>query len=413
MPTFSYVARDQLGAAQIGQLDAANEDEVIGVLQQRGLLVTSVAAKGAAGGVRAVSKRSALRMHQRVTIDDQVLMCEELSTLLEAGVPLLRSLEVVSAQVESRTLLWTLEQVHRDVGAGSSLRAAISRHPAVFSKIWLNMVETGEASGRLAETFHHLADHLEQVRHLQNEAKTALTYPAFLLVVAVVVLAIFVFWLIPKFTKIFETYMGSAQLPMLTRMVIGFCTAARRYFFLFLGAFIGGLFLLRRYVRTDAGQWMRDRIVLRLPLFQTLFTHLQLAEFSRGLATLLEAGVPLLSTLEILESSASNKLYAQAIGSIRQQVREGKSMAAPMEATGMFPAIVVQMIQVGEEIGEMAKMSSRIAKYYEERVETFIARMTRLFEPVAIIIIAGLVLFVVLAIFLPIFQMTTGTGLKA
>lgn len=413
MPTFSYVARDQLGAAQAGQLDAASEDEVITVLQGRGLLVTSVAKRDLAAAPRPVARRSMLRMHQRVTIDDQVLMCEELGTLIEAGVPLLRSLEVVSAQVESRSMLAALEQVHRDVGAGSSLRAAMGKHPAIFSKIWLNMVETGEASGRLAETFRHLADHLERVRHLQNEAQTAATYPMFLAVVAAVVMAVFVYWLIPKFAKIFESYMGSMELPLLSRMVVGFCHAARQYFFLFVAAGIGGFFLVKRYLRTEAGQWTRDRLVLRLPVVETLLTYIQLAEFSRGLATMLESGVPMLTTLEILSSSASNKLYAQAISSVQQQVREGKPMAGPMEATGMFPAIVVQMIQVGEEIGELAKMASRLAKYYEERADTFIARMTRLFEPVAIIIMAGIVLFVVLSIFLPIFQMTTGTGLRA
>ncbi|MBI2175096.1 MAG: type II secretion system F family protein [Candidatus Omnitrophica bacterium] len=174
----------------------------------------------------------------------------------------------------------------------------------------------------------------------------------------------------------------------------------------------GFIYSLRRYLRTEGGKWIRDRLLLNLPLFGALFSCIQLAEFSRGLGTLLESGVPLLSTLEILENSATNKVYGQAIGSVKQHVKEGKSMAQPLSETGMFPPILVQMIQVGEEIGELGKMAVRITHYYEERVETFISRMTRLFEPIAIVFMGCLVLIIVLSIFMPIFQMAGGSGMK-
>ena len=167
---------------------------------------------------------------------------------------------------------------------------------------------------------------------------------------------------------------------------------------------------MNRYLRTDGGQWMRDRLLLHLPLFKMLFIYVQLGEFSRGLATLLESGVPLLSSLEILQNSSTNKVYGQAIGRVKEVVKEGKSMAQPMEETGLFPPMTVQLVQVGEEVGELAKMVGRMASYYEERVETFIARMTRLFEPIAIVVMGLFVFVIVLSIFMPIFSMAGGGG---
>lgn len=414
MPTFLYTARDDRGTVQSGQLEAATEDDVLATLQRRGLLVTSISTQGAGARQPSASRRAkaARRMHGGVTTDDQVLLCQQLSTLVEAGVPLLKSLEVVSAQVESRRLLIALEEIRRDVAGGRTLREALAKHSAVFSGLWLNLVETGEASGHLADALKQLSRHFEMAQHLQNETRTALTYPAFLLVAAVAVIAVFVYWLIPKFAVIFESMQGM-EMPLLTRIVIGVSNAARKYVVVIVAAAAGLIYGLRRYLRTTPGQWMRDRLLLQLPLFKTLFTYIQLAEFSRGLSTLLESGVPLLSGLEILERSATNKVYGKAIGRVREFVKEGKTMAEPMDEVGLFPPMAVQLVQVGEEVGELGKMVNQMARYYEERVESFIARMTRLFEPIAIVFMGGLVLIIVLSIFMPIFKMATGMKMGA
>ena len=415
MPTFTYSARDQAGVVQTGRLDAPNEDDVVTTLQHRGLLVISITAASikVAEPPRPAVQLSASkrRMHTGVRVDDQVLLCQQLATLVEAGVPLLKALEVVSLQVESRMLLIALEEVRRDISAGASFKDALGRHPAIFSKLWLNLVETGEASGHLAQSLTQLARHFEQAQHLRNETQTALTYPLFLLAAAVAVLAVFVYWLIPKFTVMFASMEG-LELPLLTRIVIAVSDIARRYVVLVvLGAF-GIVYGLRRYLRTPMGQWTRDQLLLQLPMFKVLINYIQLAEFSRGLATLLQSGVPLLSGLEILEHSATNKLYGQAIGRVKDAVKQGRSMAEPMAESGIFPPMTVQMVQVGEEVGELAKMVDRMARYYEERVSTFIARMTRLFEPIAIVFMGGLVLVIVLSIFMPIFKMAGGANIK-
>ncbi len=408
MPTYTYSARDQKGLVQTGHLEAVDEDQVVAMLQHRGLLVTAITQKDLARAQHEVkataTRKHSRKMHTGVKTADHVMLCDQLATLVDAGIPLLKSIEVASSQVESRVLVLVLEQIKHEVEGGSSFRDALAKHPAIFSKLWLNLVETGEASGHLAQALRQLGKHFTAAQHLQTEAQTAMTYPAFLICAAVGVLALFVYWLIPKFTTMFVG-MG-LELPLITRIVMGVSDAGRKYWVAIFGGTAGGVFLLRRYLKTEAGQWTRDRLLIHMPLFSELVVYLQMAQFGQGLGTLLQSGVPLLSALEILANSATNKVYGQAIGEVREAVKEGQSMAAPMDRTGMFPPMVVQMVQVGEEVGELAKMAGRVATYYEEKVETFIARMTRLFEPIAIVVMGGLVLIIVLSIFLPIFQMT-------
>ncbi len=410
MPTYTYIARDQRGVAQSGQLDAVDEDEVVAILQHRGLLVTSVSQRDLEGGERSTFQVRARprRMHGRVTTADQVLLCQQMATLIDAGVPLIKSLEVVTAQVESRSLLMALEEIRRDVQAGSTLRQALARHPKIFSNLWLNLVETGEAGGHLGQSLQQLARHFESIQRITTQAQVALTYPTFLIAVAGIVVTLFVYLIIPKFATMFLSM--NTELPLITRIVIGVSVLARQYWWAALAALVGTIVSVRWYLQTDSGQWMRDRLLLHLPWFKGLVTYLQLAEFSRGLSTLLKSGVPLLNCLQILESSATNRFYGRAIGQVKEAVKEGAPLAQPMDETGLFPPMTVQMVHVGEEVGELAAMVERIAVYNEDRVEAFIAKMTRLFEPIGIVVVGGLLLVIVVAIYLPIFQMAGSAG---
>ena len=410
MPSFLYTARDRRGILQTGQLDAVDEDEVVTVLQNRGLIVTRLSHKTAEMGQALQRRQMARRLHGKVTSDDLVLFCQQLATLLEAGIPLLKSLEVLSAQVESRALLVAVEQMRRDIEAGKTFRDALARHPNIFSSFWVNLIETGEASGHLAQSLHHLARYLESVRTLMRKASTALTYPVIMIVAAVIALAIFTLKIIPIFKGVFAS-MG-LELPMLTLIVITVSSFVKQYFVLVVIGAIAAGYVLSQFVRSDQGRWLIDRLQLRLPGFNHFFMHFQLAQFSRGLSTLLESGVPILYGLEIMEHSATNQVYARAIGQVKESVREGKSLAEPMEATGLFPAMVVQMIQVGEEIGELGKMLDRVAKYYEEWLETFIERLAVMFEPIAIMVMAVVIGTIVLAMFLPIFRLAGGVRMS-
>lgn len=401
MALFAYTARDSQGIETTGRLEAANEDEVLSVLQTRGLVVTSLT-RQESWAAQATSQRVARRLHGRVTLDDRVLVCEQLAILLDAGVPLLRTLEVICAQVESRSLLNALNQVRREIESGSSFRDALAKHPRIFTDLWLNVVETGEASGHLPQSLSHLARYLDSVRNIQRKAATALTYPVALIVAAVGATTIFLVKIIPIFAMLFESV--NAPLPLLTRLVMALSDLLReRFVLLALGGAVVVVVAVQ-FFKTDAGRWFLDRLLLRIPLFDRLFVYLQITQFAQGLSAMLDSGVPILYSLEIMERSAGNRVYARAIGEIKESVRTGHLMADPMGATGLFPPMVVQMVLVGEEIGKLGEMLTRVAQYYEMKVNTFIERLTALFEPFAIMVMAVVIGTLVIAMYLPIFQ---------
>ncbi len=410
MPAYVYVARDRGGVIQSGQLEAAGEEDVLSVLQNRGLIVTSLARKEAQDLTARPKMRAMRSLHGRASLDDQVHFCQQLATLIDAGVPLLRSLEVVSLQAESRALLAAIEQMRHDVESGSKFAKAVAKHPAIFSNLWVSLVETGEASGTLGQSLNQIASYLESMRNLRSKAATALTYPLVLIAAAVLVLMFFVLKIIPIFSGIFAQM--NIPMPLLTRITIAISDAARHYTIVVIFGLVVVGWVVKHFLRTEQGRWLRDRTLLKLPVFKQLFIQLQLTYFAQGLSTLLASGVPILTSLEIIERSASNLVYAKAIGEVREAVREGKSMADPMGLSGLFPPMMVQMIRVGEEIGELAKMLTRVAKYYEERVDTFIDRLSVLFEPFAIVVMAVIIGTLVVSMFLPIFNLAGGSGMQ-
>ena len=406
MAAFLYRARDQQGLLQTGRLDAADADEALAMLQRRGLIV--VAVSNDQGRAQPEAAKRPRRLHARVTVDDRIMMCQQMATLLEAGVPLLRSLQAVSRQLESRTLLTTLSQVRQDIEGGWTFRNAIAKHPQVFSIFWVNLIETGEASGHLAQSLKQLAQYHESVRQLNSKAVTAMTYPAVLIVAAIGALFFFSLKVIPMFNTIFSAM--HIELPLLTKIILGISNFVRHHVVLLILGMAACGFGVFHAARLPQGKRMLDWGSLHLPLFRQLFINLQLAQFTRGLATLLATGVPILASLEIMERSASNGVYAKAIGEAKDAVREGKPMVQPLEGSGLFPAVMVQMVQVGEEIGELPKMLDRSAAYFEERVNVFIERMTSLFEPIAIVVMGAVIGTLVISMFLPIFSMSTGGG---
>ncbi|MBI3312391.1 MAG: type II secretion system F family protein [Candidatus Omnitrophica bacterium] len=408
MPSFVYMARDKNGVLQTGALDGVNEEDVVTVLQSRGLIVTSVMRKESQVSQAAGQLRRVRRLRSRVSTDDNVLFCQQLATLLEAGIPLLRGLEVICAQVESRPLLVALEQMRQDIEGGRTFRDAMAKQPKIFSGLWVNLVETGEASGHLAQSLRQLSRYLESARQLQSKAMTALTYPAVLIGASILAIVIFLLKIIPMFNNLFTSM--NVKLPLLTQIIINMSDVVRHYVIVVAAGVAVTIWIVRRLVRTPQGRGVVDRMLLKLPVLSPLIVNLQLAQFASGLGTLLESGVPILFSLEIVESSASNKVYGQAIGEVKERVREGKTMAEPMSRMELFPPMMVQMVQVGEEIGELGKMLEQIAAYYEARVTVFIERMTVLFEPIAIMVMGAVIGTLVVSMFLPIFSLAGGLG---
>ncbi len=400
MPSFKYTARDGEGKLIQGVIEASGQDEVISKLQEKGLIITSVA-EGTAQQTSVTKK--AKKRHKKIKLDDLILMARQLATLLGAGLTLLRSLDLIADQVESELLYSTVNEVKKDIRGGLSFKDALAKHPKVFSGYWLNLAETGESSGKLPSTLAQLADFLELQAMFQKRIVSALIYPILLGLVATGAIAVFLLKIIPSFESIFGEF--GAQLPALTAIVIKISDFARHRF-LFIGAILAvGGYLLYRYIQTDSGRWNYDRLKLRFPLIGPLNHMLLTARFSRGLSTLVVSGVPLLYGIEIMGRTAGNVVMKEALEKVKMGVRDGKTLAGPLEQSGMFSSMVIQMVHVGEETGELSNMLDKVATYYEQQVDTLVTRMVSLFEPLMIVFMGGIIGVLVLAMFLPIFNL--------
>lgn len=404
MPKFVYTVRDREGRLESGTAEAVSEDELVDGLQNRGFLVTSIKKEE---GIK--KKRIRHRLHRRMKIDDLTLVSRQLATMLDAGVPLLRSLDVITQQIESKPLFLAMENVRRDIEAGSTLRDAMDRHPRVFSKFWVNLVETGEASGHLPAALDQVSRYLEASGSLQRKVVSALMYPVVLLCLAAGAVFVFITKVIPIFADLFQNF--NVPLPPLTRMVLALSFFVRHYIGYLLGGFIVALWLLGRFIRTEKGGWIFDRLKFKIPLFGSLLQRVAVERFTSGLGTLLKSGVPILYSLEIMGRTADNRVMQKTIADVKENVRSGKSMAFPLENSGIFAPMVVQMITVGEEIGELGRMLDRISAFYEERITTFVSRFATMIEPFILVFMGAIVGTLVISMFLPIFsiaQITRG-----
>ena len=334
-----------------------------------------------------------------------IIFARQLATMLEAGVTLLKSLDVLTKQIESKTLLKVVQEVRRDIAAGNTFRDALAKHPRIFSEFWIQMVETGEASGALPVALAQLAGYLESVAAMRGKVVSALVYPSALIVMAMLALTIFTVWIIPIFSRVFLTF--DLDLPLLTRVVVTVSSVLQRYF-LFFCAIAGSLaYLVYKYVRTQKGRWKFDWLKLRIPMLSSLFQKIAIERFASGLGTLIESGVPIVYGLDIVSKFVGNKVAEKAVVEVRESVRQGKGMARPMEKSGVFTPMVIQMVSVGEEIGELGKMLKKASEFYKERIDTTLTRIVTLIEPAVLVFMGIAVGILVISMFLPIFQLAT------
>ena len=402
MPVFGYTARGRQGQSQHGQLTAASEEEALATLQGQGLLVTSVRLDRATK--TSPLKTASTRQHHGIKIGDLVLFSKQLSTLLSSGVPLTRALNILKTQCESERLQQTLGDILTRVESGLPLHEALKQHARVFNDFWINLVKAGEAGGRLAGALEQIAKYLETIQLLHQKIISAMIYPLVLIVATIGAVALFLLKIVPIFSNLFKDF--NVPLPWITIVVIRVSSILQHY--ALWGILIAGVFSygVRRWYQTAAGRELIDTWMLRLPIIGELVQYSQVARFAHSLSTLLESGVPILQALEIVQSAAGNVRYAQAIEAIRTGVREGHSMTQPLAQGGLFPVMMVQMVQVGEEIGQVAQMLARVAKYYEERAETMINRVTTLFEPIVLVVMGGVIGVIVVAMYLPLFNLS-------
>jgi len=402
MPFFRYVARDKAGKSIDEVIEVANEEDLVNNLQARGLLVISI---GAAPEIKSKKKADSRKYHRRVKSGDLVMFSRELATLLGAGVTLIKSLDILCKQIESQTLLRAVEQIKKDVEGGYTFQNALKKHDKIFSSFWIKLIETGEASGHLPSSLDQVAIYLEENSELKRKVISALMYPMILVAVAIGAIAIFLLKIIPIFSEIFKGF--NVELPVLTQVVINMSNIVRHYFLMVIGVSIALFFLVKKYISTETGRWHFDEFMLKLPIVGQLIREIATERFASGLGTLIKSGVPILRALEIAEKTAGNKVMEKALSEVKTAVKEGKGMGHTMQDCNLFSPLVVQMVIVGEEIGELGKMLDRISVFYKERVNTFIARFTTMFEPIVLVFMGIVVGVLVVAMFMPIFSISS------
>ncbi len=402
MPTFIYKAKDKKGTVEKGSLEAPDKYKALEALQSRGLIVTSIKETG-----EFVKERQKKRRFRwRLKLDDLASMARQLATLLDAGVPLLRSLDIVKQQAEVKSLYLALEEVQRDVEAGESLSRALARHPKIFSEFWVNLVATGEASGQLPYALIQLTQYMESAASLQRKIFSALIYPVLLTIAATAALTVFITIVVPMFAQLYN-YFG-AQLPFLTTMVINVSMIIKKYIFLLIFGFLLIIVGILRFRHTERGKMIFDTLKIKVPLFKLLFFNVTLYRFSSGLAMLLKSGVPILYSLEVVSKAVANRIYEYIILQAKEKVKVGESLGATLEGFSTeFPPFVTNMIKVGEESGNMPGMLEHVASYYQEKVETIIARLPYIIEPIILLTIGGVIAIIVIGMFLPIFGIAT------
>jgi len=330
-------------------------------------------------------------------------MSRQLSTMVAAGIPILEALEVLSDQNENPQLSEVLGEVAADVRAGKDLSAATARHPKVFSDIFVNMIQAGEASGQLDIVLSRLADYMEEAETLRSEVKSAMTYPVISLFIVTGISVFLLVGVIPQFSDMFSTM--KVELPALTQFVLGLSNSLRESLGLWALGFAAMITCLALFLRTERGQWVRDACLLKIPVFGPLFVKVSISRFARTFATLISSGVPILGSLEIVQRTAGNRLYADAIARASESVRAGDTLGEPMAKTGMFPPMVTRMIGIGERSGSLEQLLEKIADFYDQQVRSTLKALTSLIEPIMITTIGVIVGGMVLAIFLPIFKM--------
>ena len=422
MPRFNYTAIDARGAEKSGLLDAPDVKQVAAILRGQGLFPTDVAAAGAKPAKPAAPKAApkpapvaetkaagkGMKMELRLPFGrivkpkELAVFTRQLATLLKAGMPLLRGLEVLARQERNPGFKRVLEALSEAIKSGGTLSEAMAQHPRVFDRLYINMIKAGEACGVLDVVLDRLAKFQEKSLHLRGKIKSAMVYPIIVMSVAVIILVGLLVFVVPKFKQIFADLLKGAPLPALTQFVLTVSDAVKSHFLVALGVAVALWLAGQAFSRTPFGARLLHRYVIRLPLFGELFLKGIIARFGRTLGTLLSSGVPILPALLITRDTSGNTHVGAAITEVHDRVKEGAPVARPLEATAVFPPMVTSMIDVGEHTGQLPDMLHKVADIYEEEVDTAVAGLSSLIEPLLILFLALVVGTIVIALFLPI-----------
>jgi type IV pilus assembly protein PilC len=427
MPKFHYIALDQNGQETAGVIEASNEAEGIAQLRRNQLYPTQVVEEGK-GDTAAIKRRvrtsggakgkssAANKPSGQAKVSGKVLMIftRQLATLIDSGLPLLRGLTVLGRQEPNPIMKRCINTLADSVQSGSTFSESLQQFPKIYNKLYVNMVKAGELGGVLELVLNRLAEYQEKAQKLKNKVVAAMVYPLIVMFIAVAIMIFLMTVIVPKFEKIFEDMLGSKdKLPDLTKFVINFSRTIQDNFILLIIGTVGAVVLWRVMAATKGGRIFIDSMKLKLPVFGDVQRKTAISRFTRTLGTLVTSGVPILQALNITRETAGNVIISNAITKVHDAVKEGESMIAPLEGSKVFPPMVISMVDVGEETGQLPEMLLKVADVYEDEVDNAVSAMTSMLEPLMIVILAVVVGTIVMALFMPLIQIIQGISEKS
>jgi type IV pilus assembly protein PilC len=427
MPRFNYIALDARGQESTGLMEAGSSNEVIGQLRQSGYFPTSVYEEGKGGpdgaAARSAAKSAAkiarvsrpratmnIALFQRKKVKPKLLMIftRQLATLIDAGLPLLRGLNVLAKQERDALLRNTTNKLADAVQSGSTFSEALAQHPSIFNDLYVNMVKAGELGGVLELVLGRLAEFQEKAAKIKNRVVAAMVYPVIVMTMAIAIMTFLLVFIVPKFEAIFHDMLGDKPLPTITLFVIGVSKFVQDHWLVLIGLVVAAFAGYKFANRTTRGRSVIDRLKLHVPLFGDVIRKTAISRFSRTLGTLVTSGVPILQALNITRQTTGNMVIASAISQVHDSVKEGESIVQPLEASGVFPPMVVSMVDVGEETGQLPDMLLKVAEVFDDEVDNSVAALTSMLEPIMIVFLAVVVGTIVIALFMPLISIISG-----
>ena len=402
MPIFVYQGINSYGEKRKGKIEAVNLVSAQSQLKKMRITPSQVreAPKDLLAGLTF--------LQPKVTGKDVVIFTRQLSTMIDAGLPLVQSLEILTKQQENSTFKKILQAVRTDVETGSTIAEAMKKHPVVFDNLYCNMIDAGEVGGILDTILSRLAAYMEKNMRLVKKVKGAMTYPVICLFISFVVISVMLVFVVPVFQKMFADF--NSALPAPTQMVVNISEFAKGNFHLILGALFALSWTVKKINKTEKGKMKIDKLLLVVPIVGPLLRRVAVAKFTRTLGTMMQSGVPILEALNVVARTAGNKVIEVAVFRVTDAIKEGRPLAEPLEETGVFPSMVVQMINVGESTGALDVMLEKIADFYDEEVDQAVENLTAAIEPLMMVFLGGLIGGLVVAMYLPIFKMAGAVG---
>lgn len=401
--TFKFQAKDSSGKTVSGTMQAGSQTEVVADLRRRRLTPIDIRKSGGSGMFGPKTKKVARVRKASVKKGELEIFTRQLSTMLSAGIPMLEGLEILADQAESPGFKFCLTRVVEDIRTGADLSKSLEPHTKVFSQIYVSMIRAGEVSGQLDVILTRLAEYLEAAAHLRSEIKSAMTYPVISLVLVIGIAAFLMMGIVPSFKPVFESL--EVELPGLTVAIMDIAFWMRDYWWVLAGATPGAVIGIKAWKATPKGAYAWDAMILRLPVFGSLFKKVALSRFSRTFSTLIKSGVPILGAMEIVSETAGNHVISRVIDKATDNVKAGETLSDPLASSPVFPPMVTKMIGIGERSGSLDALLEKISEFYDQQVEAEVKSLTSLIEPLMIAVMGVVVGGIVLAVFLPIFKL--------